>query len=170
MRPGFLRAAGPLLGLVALLGAARAEGLTGLGGERLSGIQVDVRPLIALGGGNPALALREDLLAALKTEFADRLGGRGPVLLVRIKGLSINPYAGGDGGRGRLGGGTQSDYLDGEALLVGRRGEILARHPQLSAVPASSGGAWYDPESERRRLTAIAQHYAGWLRRALPPD
>ncbi|KQP43014.1 hypothetical protein ASF49_02905 [Methylobacterium sp. Leaf104] len=170
MRPGFLRAAGPLLGLVALLGAARAEELPSLGGARLSGVQVDVRPLIALGGGTPALELREDLLAALRTAFADRLGGRGPVLLVRIKGLSINPYAGGDGGRGRLGGGTQSDYLDGEALLVGRRGEILARHPQLSAVPASSGGAWYDPDSERRRLTAIAEHYAGWLRRALPAD
>ena len=94
----------------------------------------------------------------------------GPCCVVRIKGLSINPYAGGDGGRGRLGGGTQSDYLDGEALLIGRRGEVLARHPQLSAVPSSSGGAWYDPASERRRVTAIAQHYAGWLRRALPQD
>jgi hypothetical protein len=176
MRSGFLRAAASLLGLVALYGSARAEGvpslkdLPSLGGERLAGVDVDVRPLLALGGGVPALALREDLLAALKAEFADRLGGRGPVLLVRIKGLSINPYAGGDGGRGRLGGGTQSDYLDGEALLIGRRGKVLARHPQLSAVPSSSGGAWYDPASERRRVTAIAQHYAGWLRRALPQD
>jgi len=182
MRSGLLRAAAPLLGLVALLGSARAEDrpgfkdlpslkdLSSLGGEHLAGVDVDVRPLLALGGGVPALALREDLLAALKAEFADRLGGRGPVLLVRIMGLSINPYAGGDGGRGRLGGGTQSDYLDGEALLIGRRGEVLARHPQLSAVPSSSGGAWYDPASERRRVTAIAQHYAGWLRRALPQD
>ena len=93
MRSGLLRAAAALLGLVASLGAARAEDLPSLGGERLTGIDVDVRPLLALGGGVPALALRADLLAALKAEFADRLGGRGPVLLVRITGLSLTPYA-----------------------------------------------------------------------------
>lgn len=159
-----------LLGAALLPGLARATGLPSLGGERLSGVRVDVQPLLAKGGGSPAEDLRDDLLAALRTEFARQLGGRGPVLVVRITGLSLNPYAGGDGGRGRLGGGTQSDYLEGEALLVGRRGEILARHPQLSAVPASSGGAWYDPASERRRVTTLAAHYAGWLRRALPKD
>jgi hypothetical protein len=42
--------------------------------------------------------------------------------------------------------------------------------PQLSALPASSGGAWYDPASERRRVAALAEHYAQWLRRRpLPP-
>lgn len=137
---------------------------------RLSGIRVDVQPLIAQGGGLQAEALRADLLAALQDSFADRLGRGGPTLVVRIKGLSMNPYVGGGGGRHGLGGGTQSDYLDGEALLVGPRGQVIARHPQLSALPASSGGAWYDPDSERRRVTAIAQHYAGWLRRALPVD
>ena len=164
------RAVGAVLALAGLLGSARAQGLPSLGAERLSDVRVDVQPLIAQGAGGQALALREDLLAALRTEFADQLGRRGPVLVVRIKGLSIGPYVGGEGGRGRFGGGAQSDYLDGEALLVGQRGEILARHPQLSATPASSGGAWYDAESERRRVTAVAQHYAGWLRRALPKD
>ncbi|MCJ2033542.1 hypothetical protein [Methylobacterium sp. J-068] len=166
-----LRIAGALLGLTVLLaGAVRAQELPRLGPERLSGVRVDVQRLLAQGGGAQAEALRGDLLAALRTEFADALGGRGPVLVVRITGLSINPYVGGEGGRGRFGGGAQSDYLDGEALLVGRKGEILARHPQLSASPSSSGGAWYDAESERRRVTAIAQHYAGWLRRAFPRD
>ncbi len=51
MRSGLLRAAAPLLGLVALLGSARAEDRPGfkdlpsLGGERLAGVDVDVRPL-----------------------------------------------------------------------------------------------------------------------------
>jgi hypothetical protein len=149
---------------------AQSHGLPGAGAERLSDIRVDVQRLIAQGGGAQAADLRDALLAALRTEFADRLGGGGPVLVVRITGLTMNPYVGGEGGRGRLGGGSQSDYLDGEALLVGRRGEILARHPQLSALPSSSGGAWYDADSERRRVTAIAGHYAGWLRRAFPND
>lgn len=148
--------------LLTLAGGARAE--------TFSGIRVDVGPLIAQGNGLQAEALRADLLAALRQSFADRLGRDGPLLVVRIRSISINPYAGSQGGRGGFGGGTSSDYLDGEALVVGRRGEILRRHPQLSTTPSSSGGAWYDQASERRRVAAIAEHYAGWLRRALPAD
>jgi hypothetical protein len=156
-----------LLGLLALAAPAFAEGLPDLGGERLSGIRVDVGPLLARGDGLRAQALQADLTRALAAEFADVSGGRGPTLVVRLNSLSMNPYVGNQG-RSGFGGSMDSDYLDGEALLIGRRGEVLARHPQLSVVPASSGGAWYDPESERRRVTAIAAHYAGWLRRALP--
>jgi hypothetical protein len=147
-----------------------AEGLSSFGATRLSSIRVDVGPLLAQGGGAPAEVLRDDLLGALNREFADRIGGAGPVLVVRIKSLSLRPYTGSEGGRSGFGGGSPSDYLDGEALIVGRRGEVLARHPQLSALPSSSGGAWYDPDSERRRVAAIAQHYAGWLRRAFPSN
>lgn len=161
------------IGLVAVLAMASpalAEGLSSFGATQLSAIRVDVGPLLAQGGGAPAEALRDDLLGALNREFADRIGGAGPVLVVRIKSLSLRPYTGSEGGRSGFGGGSQSDYLDGEALIVGRRGEVLARHPQLSALPSSSGGAWYDPDSERRRVAAIAQHYAGWLRRAFPSN
>lgn len=166
-----LGVAAGLYAMLALSGPVRAEGLPSLGAERLSGLRVDVGPLLAQGGGLQAEALRSDLLAALTTQFADKLGGRGPILVVRIRGLSLNPYVGSEGGgRSGFGGGSQSDYLDGEALLVSRRGEVIARHPQLSATPSSFGGAWYDPASERRRVTAIAEHYAGWLRRALPSD
>ena len=151
----------------ALSGAAAAQAAFGA----ISGVRVDVAPLLARGAGPQAEALRDDLTAALRQSFADRLAGSGPTLVVRITGLSLNPYAGGQGGRGAFGGGgTQTDFLDGEALLVGRRGEVLARHPQLSTLPASSGGAWYDPASERRRVAAIADHYAAWLRRSLPGE
>ncbi|WP_336487115.1 hypothetical protein [Methylobacterium nigriterrae] len=170
-------AAQPLLrriaGLAALFllgGPAAAGDFPNLNGARLSDVRVDVRPLIAQGNGPQAEALRADLTAALRRSFADRLGGRGPSLVVLIRGLSLRSYVGPDhGGRG-FGGGGQNDYLDGEALLVGPRGEILGRHPQLTATPSSYGGAWYDPLSERRRVTAIADIYAGWLRRQLPVD
>lgn len=159
-----------LLGCLAMSPGAVAQESGRFAAERLAGVQVDVRLLIELGNGPQAEALRADLMAALKDSFADRIGGGGPLLVVRVKGLSINPYVGSGGGRNGLGSGTQSDYLDGEALLVGPRGAVIARHPQLSAMPSSAGGAWYDPDSERRRVTAIAEHYAGWLRRALATD
>ncbi|WP_156463041.1 hypothetical protein [Methylobacterium sp. Leaf93] len=167
---GWRRASIGLVTILAMASPTLAEGLSSFGATRLSAIRVDVGPLLAAGGGAPAEALRDDLLGALNREFADRIGGAGPVLVVRIKSLSLRPYTGSEGGRSGFGGGSQSDYLDGEALIVGRRGEFLARHPQLSALPSSSGGAWYDPDSERRRVAAIAQHYAGWLRRAFPSN
>ena len=151
------------LALIAF-GSAQAEPAPAF--DRLASVRVDVQPMVEQGGGPQAEALREDLLAALRTSFADRLvGGRGPSLVVVVRSLSMRPYVGGEG---RLAGGMQSDYLDGEALLVAGNGAVLARHPQLSALPASYGGAWYDPQSERRRVTAIAEHYAQWLSRALP--
>lgn len=153
-----------LLGLALLAGPAAAQDF-----GRLGGVSVDVRPLDAYGRGPQAEALRADLTAALRQAFGDRIVRGAPTLVVRVSGLSLNPYAGAQGaGRSGLGGGGVTDYLEGEALLVGRDGTVLARHPQLSALPASSGGAWYDPASERRRVGALAEHYAAWLRRQLP--
>ncbi len=160
-----------LLAAPAFADRAGAGDFPSLRGERFSDVRVDVRPLIALGGGAQAEALRADLTAALRTRFAARIGGRGPSLVVLIRGFSLRPYAGsGNEGRSGFAGGTQSDYLDGEALLVGRDGAVLGRHPQLTATPSSFGGAWYDPQSERRRVTVIADIYADWLVRNLPVD
>jgi hypothetical protein len=168
------RALTPLGAILALGGALlpAASALAQLGGApaaRYAAVVVDVEALRAKGLGPFAEALRGDLQAAMRAAFADRIGP-GPRLVVRITGVSLNAYAGSDarpgGGRG-WGGGMNNDYLEGEALVVGRDGAILQRHPQLSASPASSGGAWYNPASERRRLAALAEHYAGWLRRAL---
>ncbi|MFE1601016.1 hypothetical protein [Methylobacterium sp. ID0610] len=155
-------------GLAFLTAPLRAEPLDG--GTRFSAVRVDVGPLRARGLDGFAETVAGDLRAALARNFADRVGGPGPVLVVRVTGVSLNAYAGSDGRFGRGGGATNTDYLDGEALVLGRRGEVLLRHPQLSATPASSGGAWYDPESERRRVSALAEHYAWWLRRGLGLD
>lgn len=133
---------------------------------RFSSVSVDVRPLLDKGLGPYAERLRAVLQAELRRAFADRLGGQGARLVVLVRGVSLNAYAG-SGARGRGTGGSVNDYLDGEALILGPRGEVVGRHPQLSALPASSGGAWYDPASEDRRLAALAAHYAGWLRRGL---
>ena len=135
--------------------------------QRFSSVVVDVDRLRALGLGPYAEFVRSALLAETRQAFADRLGGPGPRLVVRITGIYLASYSGGSGG-GRFSGSTShTDSLDGEALVVGPRGEILARYPQLSATSAASGGAWYDPASEQRRVINLAQHYAGWLRRRI---
>ena len=135
--------------------------------QRFSSVVVDVTRLHALGLGAYAEYVRSAVLAETRRAFADRLGGPGPRLVVRITGIYLSSYSGGGGG-GRFGGGSQhTDSLDGEALIVGPRGEIRARYPQLSATSAASGGAWYDPRSEQRRVINLAQHYAGWLRRRI---
>jgi hypothetical protein len=138
-------------------------------GLRFSSVAVDVSVVQARDIGPTSDLLQRSLSTELRREFADRFGGGGPRLVVRITGISLNTYAGRDGGGGRsgLGGGTNTDYLEGEALVLGRGGEILARYPQLSAIPASSGGAYYLPGSEQRRVIALAQHFAGWLKRAI---
>jgi hypothetical protein len=140
----------------------------GAGSERFASVAVDATPLYRQQHGPAADLVRDALQAELRQDFADRLGRGGPRLLVRLTGLSLNSYAGGEGGRFFGGGATSTDYLEGEALVLGARGEILARYPQLSAVPASSGGAWYLPDAEARRVVALARHFGGWLKRSIP--
>jgi hypothetical protein len=138
-------------------------------GTRFSSIGVDVGPLHARGLGPYAEYVRESLAAELRRAFADRMGP-GPRLVVRITGVSLNTYAGhghGLGRSGKGGGGGSSDYLEGDALALDSRGEIIGAHHQVSATPASMGGAWYDPDSERKRTAFLAQHYAQWLRRQI---
>ncbi|HYI91829.1 MAG TPA: hypothetical protein VEY05_18200 [Beijerinckiaceae bacterium] len=132
---------------------------------QFSSVTVDVRPLRARGLGPYAEFIRAALLAETQRAFADRIGRGGPRLVVRITGIQLSSYGGGGGDR--HGGSISSDYLEGEALVVGPRGEILARYPQLSATPASASSSWYDPQSEQRRTLYLAQHYASWLRRTI---
>jgi hypothetical protein len=159
------RLAGLLLGTVASAAAADDFPPT----ARFSDIRVDVRPLLDKGAGLQAEALAADLTEALRKNFAGRVGGPGPRLVVVVSGLSLRPYVG-SGARPGYGGNFQTDYMEGEALLVGPRGQILGRHPQMTATPSSYGGAWYDPQFEGRRLAAIADIYAQWLARDLPRD
>ena len=166
MRPRFWgRLAGLLLGAVA--GSATASDFPAT--PFFSDIRVDVRPLLDKGGGLQAEALAADLTEALRKNFAGRIGGRGPRLVVVVSSLSLRPYTG-SGARPGLGGNFQTDYMEGEALLVGPRGQVLGRHPQMTATPSSYGGAWYDSQFEQRRLAAIADIYAQWLARDLPRD
>ena len=164
-RRSFLLGAAALVGM-AFGGPSSAQLASAPAAWQFSSVTVDVNRLHALGLGAYAEFIRAAVLAETRRAFADRLGRGGPRLVVRITGIQLSSYSGSGSGR-YGGGGTPSDYLEGEALIVGSRGEVLARYPQLSATPASSGGAWYDLQSERRRALYLAQHYASWLRRTI---
>jgi hypothetical protein len=165
-RRSFLFGTAAVAGL-ALAGPGWAQFAAAAPPSHFSSIEVDVSRLYAIGLGSYAEFLRSALLAETRRAFADRIGGRGPRLVVRVNSVSLSSYSGGGGGRWGRGGTFHSDYLDGEALIVDRRGTILARYPQLSAAPAHAVAAWYDPQLEQKRTIALAQHYASWLRRTL---
>ena len=158
------RAAVAALGgaFAAVAGAAAAAPRAGT----FRAITIDVAPLAARGSRQVAELVRRELARVLPQEFAGRITGASgaPTLVVRVTSLSLAGWAGGGGVRGR--GTFDTDYLEGEALIVPAAGRAgTARVPILSAVPASSSGAWYLPDIEERRIAYIAAHFAGWLAR-----
>lgn len=147
------------LALVPLATAAQAQAFP----QSFSSFSVDVSVLKQKGLGPFADLVAGATLAELKRSFADRVDPRGPRLVVRITGISLTAFPDGSGGRWRgRGGGT--DSVEGEALAVGRRGEILARHPQLAVLDVRT--SMLTP-NEQGRAIAVAQHYVRWLRREL---
>jgi hypothetical protein len=150
-----------LAGLAALASPALAQPV-----PAFSSVSVDVGHLKAIGVGPMADLVRDAMTDELRRVFADRIGGRGPRLVVRLTTLHLTAFA--NAGRGLRG--SASDSIEGEALVVGARGEVLARYPQIASQVAY--GAWYDPDAEWRRAERVARTYARWLPRtvSLPPS
>lgn len=132
--------------------------------QYFSSFAVDVSVLKAKGLGPFADLVAAATLAELQRSFADRINPRGPRLVVRLTGIFLTPFPDGGGRWRHGGGGGGSDSLEGEALAVGPRGEILARHPQLAVLDVRR--SILDPD-EQGRAAAVAQHYVRWLRRQL---
>lgn len=128
-------------------------------------VAVDVSRLRELGLGATA-----DLIQATVAHELAALGGQGRVS-VRVTGLSMNNYAGSDSGSG--GGasgssgssGSNNDYLEGDVFVIGPGGQILSQKHQVVATPASSGGAYYLPGAEQRRVESVSRVFAAWATR-----
>jgi hypothetical protein len=133
-----------------------------------SSFSVDVSPLKAKGLGSFADLVGQAALDELHRSFSDRIDPRGPRLVLVVTGIFLTPFPEGGGSGGWRhhggGGGGGSDGMDGEALAVGPRGQILARHPQHAVLEASTD---IRTPNEPGRAVAIAQHYVRWLRRML---
>ena len=158
----------PSLGVTALRGliAAAAMLATSAAHAERSFKAIDV-DTSAVGSSQTSREIRAALGSRLRETFAQNLtrDKNAPSLIVRITGVTIQstPYF---GGRSGIGGGN-TDYLEGEALVVGRGGVILQRYPMLSALNSFENG-WYLPDYEKRKAIALSNHYAYWLKRQLP--
>jgi hypothetical protein len=122
-------------------------------GQTFSRIVVDTKPMEARGGGAAAAVLRPRLQAALQREFSGRIARGGPVLVARVHSVQLSIFSGVERG------GTPTDYLEGEVIAGGQA------FPMLVTQSSDAGGAWYLPDNEARRLTAIADSFASWIRR-----
>ncbi|RXT48088.1 hypothetical protein B6S44_23745 [Bosea sp. Tri-44] len=123
-------------------------------------IRVDTALLAAKGQSATAAQIKPMLereLASLRT--AD--GRRGAILQVTVTGLYLTSYAG--GAAATLG----NDTLESEAVLIGSDGREIARYPILAIMAPSSGGAWYRPDADQRRIEALVASNAQWIRRAV---
>lgn len=143
-------------------GSAQAQAFP----EAFSSFSVDVGPLKAKGLGPFADLVAQAALDELHRAFADRTNPRGPRFVLVITDVFLTPFPdAGSSLRSRDGGGGGShDGMDGEALAVGPRGEILARHPQHGVLDVARRST--DPD-EPGRAVALAQFYVQWLRRRL---
>jgi hypothetical protein len=133
--------------------------------QAFSSFTVDVSVLKAKGLGPFADLVGAAALDELRRSFADRIDPRGPRLVLRLTTVFLTSSP--DGGRGhwrRGGGGGGHDSVEGEALAVGRRGEILAQHPMLAVLDVNTSPL---TPNEQGRAVAVAQHYVRWLRRQI---
>ena len=74
---------------------------------------------------------------------------------------------GGDGGGGGSdGGGGNSDDMDTVADVIDR-GRLVVSHNIRSMLPSNSGGAWYRPDIDERRVAALLENNALWIKRHL---
>lgn len=128
-----------------------------------STVRIDLSPLQRQGMGGPMLGI---VAAAIRRAFDPWLAARGGGAIVRIDSISMAGYAGGGWGsaRGRgygVGGGSD-DSMAGEIIRTDAQGRVIARFPMHNALAADSGGVWYDPQVDARRLDALATHWAQW--------
>jgi hypothetical protein len=133
--------------------------------QAFSSFSVDVSALKAKGLGPFADLVGAAALDELQRSFADRIDPRGPRLVLVLTSVTLTAFPdGGTGFRGRSGGGSGHDAIEGEALAVDRRGEILASHPMLAVRDVNTSIL---TPNEQGRAVAVAQHYVRWLRRQI---
>lgn len=147
---------------LAPLSAARAQTRT------FGKISVDTSRIALQGWGANADRIR----VAMERQLAATLGpmyrrGAGPTLHVTVKGVWLASFAGTSGGGKPTGGGGSNDNFDSEIFVLGPRGEVLQTFPILSVLDSGSGGAWYLPDVDQRRVAALIENNALWIRRYL---
>lgn len=154
--------------LQAAAGAALTLSVPALAQARTIGaIRVDTSRLAAQGWGPRAEEIRRALERQLATTLAPMIRRGGPTLSVAVKGVWLASWAGGGGGGKPSDGGASLDNFDADYVLTGPRGEVLGQWSILSNLGSDSGGAWYRPDIDQRRVAALIENNALWIRRYL---
>ena len=131
-------------------------------GAPVGAIRVDASRLGPQGWGEKAPLIARTLERQLARQLGAQRQRGAPTLYVTVQGLWLSTYAGG----GSPGDAGNTDNMDSVAELVDR-GRVLASYPIRSALLASSGGAWYRPDVDERRIAALLENNALWIRRYL---
>jgi hypothetical protein len=147
--------------LLASAGPALAQART------IGAIRVDTSRLSAQGWGQRSHEIKRDLERQLATTLAPMIRRGGPTLTVTVKGVWLASWAGGGGGGKPGAGGASMDNFDADYVLTGPRGEVLGQWAILSNIGSDSGGAWYRPDVDQRRVAALIENNALWIRRYL---
>jgi hypothetical protein len=134
---------------------------------RFRGVQVDTRPLAAIGGGGSAALIQKLLPAELSSAFADRLApgdAKAPLLVARIDHLFLSAFADAPSpGYDAMG---NMDQMDGAGLVVSGR-QVVSTTPLRVSLPASYSGAYYLPDIDQRRIASLCMSFASWLKREI---
>lgn len=130
-------------------------------------ISVDVRPLVARGGGGAAALIARIMPAKLQSVFADHVapGQKGaPTLIARIDTLTMTAFSDRPGPDSNFSG--QMDQMEGAGLVVSGRTTVSVTPLRVALQPGYSG-AFYLPDIEERRIDSICYQFAYWLRREM---
>jgi hypothetical protein len=103
-------------------------------------------------------AFAADIKPLLASELEKALGPRARMAgTVRITRIRLAPY----GGESPWGGEIE-DRIYGVVIIPGR-GAI----PITVTLPPSTGGAWYAPNVDQRRVFRLIEAFAGWVARTI---
>jgi hypothetical protein len=157
-----VRAFGAALALATLIAMPASAGYRA--------VQVDTS---MLPGGGP---IAQHLRTCLASETARALGPRltpgdraAPTVILRPRAVQLAPMYGHNSLRLGFADGGASDYIEGDAVIVGsgRVGGGM-RIPMLAAMPADFGGVMGAPTvNAARRVQALCQSFAHWIARDL---
>lgn len=156
----------------ALLGGCVSPGDVRLSPEdaaalRVRSITVDVSRLVALGLSPWARLVKSTMEPELARLFGARVvpgDKRADRLVVRVEAVTLASWAGSSSGGGRwLSGGGDTDYMEGDAIIIGPDGAERARRHIMMALPSGFSGAWYLPDIDTRRVRGLTRVFAQWV-------
>ncbi len=150
-----------LTGSAALAAGGLASFPAAAQGVPIGAIRVDARRLAPQGWGENAPRIARALEQELARQLAPLRQRSGPTLHVTVQGLWLASGVGGHPGDN-----GDNDNMDSLAEVI-ERGRVLASHQIRSTLLDSSGGAWYQPDVDQRRVAALLENNAQWIRRYL---